>query len=242
MPTRAKNNTCFEWNVVDKSEAFATCGHPTFSLCPPHPLPPQRLQTEGRKPEKHKTRSVALDNVSEGKKQAGVLWFKSNDLLQEPQERHQAATYRALTRLRHASERLQAHPQCGCCHDVRDDQTGPEASGHAPSNHWKDSDLKCGYTIQLTKVRGASPSSKRFLSAEMSSITKPRSERPLQLRCSLLWWEGVVLGGKVIKPGDWYSSGNCGPPAISRYSLNSCSFHINAFPFQEIEEKGFSSL
>ena len=42
----------------------------------------------------------------------------------------------------------------------------------------------------------------------------------------------------MIKPGDWYGSGNCGRPAISRYSLNSCSSHINTFPFQEIKEKG----
>lgn len=89
---------------------------------------------------------------------------------------------------RHASEHLQDHPQCGCCH-VRDERTGPEASGHSPQVIWKDSDLKHGYTIQLTKVLGASPSSKRFLSAEMSSITNPRSARSLQLQCSLLWWE-----------------------------------------------------
>lgn len=41
----------------------------------PYPLRPQRLKTEGRKPEKHETRSAALDNVHEEKKkkQAGVL-------------------------------------------------------------------------------------------------------------------------------------------------------------------------
>lgn len=143
---------------------------------------------------------------------------------------------------RHASEHLQPTHNVGAVIMLEMTKQARRSQVTPPQITWKDSDLKRGYTIQLTEVQGASPSSKWFLSAEMSSITNPRSERSLQLRCSLLWWEGVVLGGKVIEPGDWYSSGNCGPPAISRYSLNSCSFHINAFPFQEIEEKGFSSL